>query len=114
MALRIFSNVPQKICVKSFLTIFWCLVTHGSLTLNIWWLFGGVLKLNQFVANEDKCSFGKQEIDYLGHIISRKGVAVDPNKVHSVLKWLSPTNVKGVRGFLELTRYDKRFIVNYG
>lgn len=62
-----------------------------------------VLRKNQFVANENKCSFGKEEVEYLGHIISREGVVVDPAKVQSVMDWPTPTNVKGVRGFLGLT-----------
>lgn len=74
----------------------------------------GALRHNHFVANEDKCSFGKGEVEYLGHIISREGVPVDPTKVQSVLDWPTSTNVKGVRGFLGLTGYYCRFIMNYG
>jgi hypothetical protein len=44
-------------------------------------------------------------IEYLGHVISQKGVAVDPSKVDSVTNWPTPRNVKGVRGFLGLTSY---------
>ena len=46
----------------------------------------------------------------MGHIISKNGVVVDPNKVKSVQKWLTPKNVKGVRGFLGLTGYYRNFI----
>lgn len=73
-----------------------------------------ILEKNQFVANKSKCNFGKKEIDYLGHIISNKEVAVDPNKVRSVVNWPTPKNVKGVRGFLGLTGYYRRFIAYYG
>ncbi|CAJ2679582.1 unnamed protein product [Trifolium pratense] len=62
-----------------------------------------VLVDNCFVANKAKCQFGNSQVDYLGHIISGKGVAVDPTKVQCILKWPKPTNVKGVRGFLGLT-----------
>jgi hypothetical protein len=58
-----------------------------------------VLKIHGLVANQKKCQFGQQSIDYLGHIISMKGVAVDPSKVESVKAWPVPKNVKGVRGF---------------
>jgi hypothetical protein len=58
---------------------------------------------NCFVANMSKCKFGCLEVDYLGHVISGKGVAVDPGKIQCVLDWPEPKNVKGVRGFLGLT-----------
>lgn len=53
-------------------------------------------------------------MEYLGHIISQQGVAVDPAKVKSVVEWPTPRNVEGVRGFLVLTEYYRKFIVGYG
>ncbi|CAJ2667675.1 unnamed protein product [Trifolium pratense] len=73
-----------------------------------------VLLENCFVANQKKCKFGGQHVDYLGHIISGKGVAVDPDKVKCVSEWPVPKNVKGVRGFLGLTGYYRKFIKDYG
>lgn len=49
--------------------------------------------------------FGLEELAYLEHIISTKGVRPDPDKVAAVVEWPEPTTVKKVRTFLGLTRY---------
>lgn len=72
-----------------------------------------LLTQHKFVANKKKCVFGLSSIDYLGHVISAQGVEMDPSKVQAVLEWPTPTKVKGVRGFLGLTRYYRRFIKDY-
>ena len=60
-----------------------------------------------------KCTFGKEEVSYLGHVISKEGVKVDPEKIKSITNWPKPTKISKLRGFLGLTGYYRRFIRNY-
>ncbi|XP_015081355.1 uncharacterized protein LOC107024968 [Solanum pennellii] len=50
---------------------------------------------------------------HAGHVISKKGVGVDRDKVQAVLEWPVPINLKKLRGFLKLTGYYRRFLKGY-
>ena len=60
-----------------------------------------------------KCEFLKHEVAYLGHIVSDKGVATDPNKTEKVALWPTPKSTKEVQQFLGLAGYYRRFIRNF-
>ena len=50
---------------------------------------------------------------FLGHVISKVGISVDPSKVESVVDWARPTNVSEVRSFLGLAGYYWRFMEGF-
>ena len=60
-----------------------------------------------------KCHLLAQEVDYLGHRISRDGVAPLSDKVSAIVHWSTPQNVDDLRSFLGLTGYYRRFISDY-
>ena len=69
---------------------------------------------NKLFINKKKCSFEKQRLEYLGHIISGSWVAADPKKIEAMMNWPVPKNLKGLGGFLVLTRYCRRFVKGCG
>lgn len=73
-----------------------------------------ILVMHTLYAKASKCSFGKKQVEYLGHIISEEGVGVDPSKIKSVQDWPLPQSIKALRGFLGLTGYCRKFVENYG
>ncbi|WVZ70439.1 LOW QUALITY PROTEIN: hypothetical protein U9M48_019110 [Paspalum notatum var. saurae] len=60
-----------------------------------------------------KCEFWIDEVRFLGHVISKGGIAVDPSNVSTVTNWKVPEIPKEVRGFLSLAGYYRRFIENF-
>ena len=60
-----------------------------------------------------KCFFFKDEIEYLGHVVSGKGISTNPKKIEAVTKWPTPKTVYDVRSFLGFVGYYRRFIKNF-
>jgi hypothetical protein len=73
----------------------------------------GKLKQHQLYAKFSKCEFWMEEVAFLGHVLSAKGVAVDPSKIEVVSKWQSPKSVTEIRSFLGLAGYYRRSIENF-
>lgn len=64
-------------------------------------------------AKLEKCAFFKQEVGYLGHVISSAGVSTDPGKIEAVAKWRRPGQVSELRSFLGFASYYRRFVEGF-
>ena len=60
-----------------------------------------------------KCKIAVQNVKYLGHILSPKGIRPNPEKVEVIKNYPIPKTVTQVRRFLGMTQYYRRFQTNY-
>lgn len=55
-----------------------------------------MLRVHQLFVKRENCQFGRQYVNYLGHVISANGVSMDPDKVTTMVQWEKPMTVKGL------------------
>ena len=73
-----------------------------------------ILRDDQLFANRNKCVIAHSQVQYLRHMISSRGVEADEEKTRSMINWPQPKDITGLRGFLGLTGYYRRFVKSYG
>ena len=71
------------------------------------------LQDNNLFLKPEKCHFHKEEVEYLGVIVRKGQVKMDPIKVQGITDWPIPTNLHEVQSFLGFGNYYKDFIANY-
>ena len=60
-----------------------------------------------------KCEFWFREVSFLGHVVSKEGIQVDPKKIEVIIEWKPPRNVTEVHSFLGLVGYYRRFVKGF-
>jgi hypothetical protein len=71
------------------------------------------LREHQLYAELSKCEYWTDKVLFLGHIINKDGLALDPKKVADILNWKAPTNVRGIKSFIAMAGYYRRFIEGF-
>ena len=72
-----------------------------------------MLREHKLYAKFSKCDFFKDKIQYLGHVITKDGISVDPDKIKAINEWPVPKDVTDVQSFMGITGYYRRFIESF-
>ena len=71
------------------------------------------LRQHKLYAKLEKCVFHQDTIEFLGYIVGKNGVRMDPAKVSSITSWPVPTSVRDVQCFLGFANFYRQFISNF-
>ena len=71
------------------------------------------LRRHKLFLKPEKCKFDQKEIDYLGLVISRRHIGMDPVKVQGIAEWPVPGKLKEVQSFLGFVNFYRRFIKGF-
>jgi hypothetical protein len=71
------------------------------------------LQDHRLYAKLHKCEFWLKQVAFLGHIILKGGISMDPSKIQDVLSWNAPTSVRDIQSFLGLIGYYQRIMEGF-
>lgn len=69
-----------------------------------------MLRREKLFANLKKCTFMTPQVIFLGFVVSKEGMTVDPEKIKSIVEWLDPIDIHEVQNFHGLATFYKWFI----
>jgi len=68
---------------------------------------------HQLYVKKEKCFLAQEELPFLGHIVGKGKLRIDPAKIKAIVEWEPPTKVTELRSFLRLVNYYRQFIKEY-
>lgn len=71
------------------------------------------LRSAKLYANPSKCVFDQDEVEYLGYILGKDGLKMNPKKLSTIVDWPEPRSVKDIQSFLGFANFYRRFIAHY-
>ena len=109
---HVLAGLPWNVCLVNLGDVIVHGRTFSEQLENLQRVFTCLKKANLKLSPE-KYNLFRHEVKYLGHIISRNGMATDPAKIDSVKDWPRPTCLAEMRSFLGLCSYYRKFIRNF-
>ena len=70
------------------------------------------LREHQLYAKFSKCDLWTESVAFLGHVVTKEGIQVDPQNIKAVSEWPRPMTVTEIRSFLGLVGYYRTFVHN--
>jgi hypothetical protein len=71
------------------------------------------LRKHELYVSPKKCVFMGTEMEFLGFIVGKDGLRVDPKKIDVIESWPRPSSITEVRSFLGLVQFFRRFIFRF-
>lgn len=71
------------------------------------------LRVFNLRANRAKCMFARDNVKYLGHVITPEGVSPDPDKVAAITEMKEPTTLKHLKSFLQTCSWFRKFVPDF-
>lgn len=72
-----------------------------------------LIRKHQLYGKLRKFNIFQTKVQYLGHVVSKEGILVDPEKISAIIECATPRNVEKVRSFMEISGYYRRFIKKF-
>ena len=72
-----------------------------------------MLREQQFFVKFSNYDFLKNRIQYIGHVVSKDGIFVDPDKINVTMEWNVPKNTTDIKYFMGITNYYCKFIKGF-
>lgn len=66
-----------------------------------------------FTIRRNKCSFFREEIDFLGYVLNTTGLRPHPNRAEAISEFPIPKNISQLQAFLGLCNFDRTFVENF-
>ena len=78
-------------------------------TKAVWWVLD-LLRKNGLLINLKKCRFYKNEVRFLGYVVSSHSIWMEDEKIEVVKNWPKPKSVQNIQVFIGFANFHQRFI----